>query len=62
MHSLKNMNKLQHQEAFLSFHLNKICSLALLDPFKAWNHYDIISLPFHIPQAWKNIPLSGKVK
>ena len=49
MHSLKNVNKLQHQEAFLSFHLHKICSLALLDPFKDWN--DIISLPFHIPQA-----------
>ena len=43
--------KLQHQEAFLSFHLYKICSLALLNPFKDWNDVDIISLPFHIPQA-----------
>ena len=43
--------KLQHQEAFLSFHLYKICSLALLNPFKDWNDADIISLPFHIPQA-----------
>ena len=43
------MNKLQHREAFLSFHLHKIYSLALLDPFKDWN--DIISLLFHIPQG-----------
>ena len=51
--------KLQHQEAFLSFHLYKICSLALL---KTGMMLTLFPYPFIYLKPEKKTPLSGKAK